>query len=98
MLRKIGLHERSAVTVCPDEVSRAKPDPEALLLACEQLTACPNKTIYVGDHERDIIAGKAANMPTIAAKYGYIDSPERAYDWRADQVIARADALIQLIA
>ena len=55
--------------ICPDHVAKPKPDPEALLLACQQLGCEPEEAIFVGDHDRDVIAGKAANMPTVAAAW-----------------------------
>ena len=35
-------------------------------------SCCRSQCIYVGDDERDIRAGKAAGMPTVAARYGYL--------------------------
>lgn len=97
LLDKINLDHRCAVTVCPDDVKKAKPDPESLIFAASKIQCSPTQTLYVGDHERDIIAGKAANMPTVAAKYGYIMCPEDAHSWQADQVIEHPSHLIQLI-
>lgn len=97
LLEKLALDTRSAVTICPDDVSRSKPDPESLLLASKMLQSDPRKTLYVGDHERDIQAGRAANMPTIAAKYGYIMNPESCFNWQADKVIDHPSELIELI-
>ena len=72
--------------ICPDHVSKPKPDPEALYLACEKIGSQPDQCIFVGDHDRDIIAGKAAGMPTVAAAYGYIPADESVEDWNADYI------------
>ena len=83
--------------VCPDHVSQPKPDPEPLLLNCQQLDCDPANAIYVGDHLRDIEAGRAAGMYTIAAAYGYIHEHENPESWGADQVAADGRALAGLI-
>lgn len=61
IMQQLGLAQRSAVLVCPDHVSRSKPDPEMLLLACEKIGIAPNATLFVGDDARDIEAGRAAS-------------------------------------
>ncbi len=74
LLEQLQLAHRCSTIICPDHVKQSKPDPEGLLLACKEIDCEPSETIYVGDHARDIIAGKNANMSTIAALYGYIDN------------------------
>ena len=97
LLRKLSLDSRSSITLCPDDVTKAKPDPESLFLACERIKCLPENTVYVGDHERDIIAGKAANMTTVAATYGYILDKNKVSDWHADFSINNPSELILLI-
>lgn len=96
LLDKLSLSSRSAVTLCPDDVIKAKPDPESLFLACKNLNCLPENAIYVGDHERDIIAGKAASMKTVAATYGYILDKRKVSDWQADYDIDHPSELISL--
>lgn len=96
LLDKLSLSSRSAVTLCPDDVVKAKPDPESLFLACNRLSCRPENTFYVGDHERDIIAGKAANMKTVAAGYGYILDKKKVSDWQADYEIDHPSEIISL--
>ena len=86
-----------ATVVCPDHVARTKPDPEPILLACRQLDLPPGRAIYVGDHRRDIEAGREAGTATVAAAYGYLDNGENPADWGADHIIERADQLIDLL-
>lgn len=74
----------AAVLVCPDHVSRPKPDPEPLLLACTRLGCTVDEAVYVGDHARDIEAGRNAGMRTIAASYGYLEPGESTAAWGAD--------------
>lgn len=96
LLDKLALSNRSAITLCPDDVVNAKPDPESLFLACSRLQCQPHKTVYVGDHERDILAGKAANMKTIAAGYGYILDKKKISAWQADFEIDHPSEIISL--
>lgn len=93
LLAAIGWSERCAALVCPDQVSQPKPHPEPLLKACQQMAIDPAASLYIGDHQRDIDAGRAAGMQTIAALYGYLpvgDDPAR---WQADHSIANAAEL-----
>ena len=83
--------------VCPDHVKVSKPDPEPLFLACQQLGCDPARTIYVGDHERDIQAGLNAGMTTIIADWGYFDDPDPRTNWRAHLLAKNADHLLEII-
>lgn len=87
----------AGVIVTPDDVSQPKPHPEALLLACRELQCSPAKTIFVGDHLRDIEAGRAAGCHTIAAAYGYLAEGECASTWGADQLVNSSSELAQSI-
>ena len=93
----INLHPACAVLVCPDDVTYKKPHPEPMFLACKTLNCDPTRTLYVGDHQRDIKAGKNAGMLTAAALYGYIDENEDTNSWQADYNIQQADELIAII-
>lgn len=91
------LYERAACLVCADDVRQAKPAPDSLLLACQQTDADPKNCIYVGDAERDIVAGKAAGMKTAVALFGYLSEADRPDDWGADCQINRPLELLQFI-
>lgn len=99
LLKALNLTERCAVLVCPDDVKNTKPDPEPMFLAASQLNIDAEQIIYVGDHPRDIDAGKNANMPTILAAYGYLP-PESADDleaWGADYIVQDVAELSDLV-
>lgn len=99
LLKALNLTERCAVLVCPDDVKNTKPDPEPMFLAASQLNIDAAQIIYVGDHPRDIDAGKNANMPTILAAYGYLP-PESADDlqaWGADYIVQDVAELSDLV-
>ena len=87
IMQQLGLAQRSAVLVCPDHVSRSKPDPEMLLLACSQIGIQPGEALFVGDDERDIEAGRAAGCKTAAVTYGYIHPQDNPRNWGADVVV-----------
>ena len=80
-----------------DTLAVKKPDPAPLLLACDNLAADPEHTIYIGDDERDIQAGKNARMRTIAVSYGYIVDEESPSDWGADFVVDSAFDIVPVI-
>jgi len=97
ILEGLGLAETLGPLVCPEHVKARKPDPEGLLLASQQAGARPRHSIYVGDHARDIQAGRNACMQTIAACYGYLDKEEDPAAWNADYYIDEAAMLLPLL-
>ncbi|OEY65023.1 phosphoglycolate phosphatase [Marinobacter sp. X15-166B] len=97
LLAALQLSERCAAVICPDHVEHRKPHPESLLLACKQLGANPADGIYVGDHLRDIEAGRNAGMTTVAVRYGYIENPEDIDLWQADHTVETVSELVKLL-
>lgn len=87
IMQQLGLAERSKVLLCPDHVQRSKPDPEMILLACEQMGLDPASVLFVGDDARDIEAGRAAGTKTCAVTYGYIHPDDNPHHWGADVVV-----------
>lgn len=87
IMQQLGLAARSAVLVCPDHVSKSKPDPEPMLLACSQLDLDPATVLFVGDDLRDIESGRAAGSRTAAVRYGYIHPDDNPDTWGADVVV-----------
>lgn len=97
LLEQMNLARRCSVVVCPDDVTHRKPHPEALLLAGDRLGVDIARGVYVGDHIRDIQAGREAGMLTVAARYGYIETPGELAEWQADIVIDDGHALLDLL-
>ena len=97
LLEAIALQPPPRSVVCGDEVANPKPHPQSLYLNCEHLGCKPDEVIYIGDHQRDIEAGRAAGMRTIAAAYGYIDEDDKPGEWGADAIAQRPEDLAQLI-
>ncbi|MFX5718576.1 HAD hydrolase-like protein, partial [Acinetobacter baumannii] len=63
----------------------------------ESIGVDARQIVYVGDDVRDIEAGRAAGMPTVAASYGYCGNGPPPTEWRADALIAHAAELIPLL-
>lgn len=97
LLTAMGIQLQVDVVVCPDDLGIAKPDPRPLLHACAQVQADAAQAIYVGDHIRDIQAGRAAGMRTIAAAYGYIEVGDDVQRWQADLIVQHGSELIALL-
>lgn len=99
LLAALNLTTRCQVLVCPEDVTHSKPHPEPMYLAAQQLGIAPEHIIYVGDHPRDIDAGRAAGMPTVLAAYGYLPPAYRddLEAWQADHIVYTVEQLIELI-
>lgn len=87
IIQHLDLETRCASLVCPENVKQRKPDPEALLLACREIGCEPARTLYVGDHQRDIEAGHRAGMTTIGCLYGYIHADEDPRQWNGEHLV-----------
>jgi 2-phosphoglycolate phosphatase len=83
LTRGMSLFATAAAVVGGDSTPHAKPHPAPLLEAARQLDLPPSRCIYVGDDERDVVAGLAAGMSTVAARYGYLGSNADALLWGA---------------
>jgi phosphoglycolate phosphatase len=97
LLQRLDLQRRAGTIICPEHVSQRKPHPESLWLACRELDCNPRQSVYVGDHLRDIEAGRRAGMQTIAAHYGYIAPNENPLDWHSDHHVASASEIKPLL-
>ena len=93
----MGLRHRAASTVSGDTTAHPKPHPAPLLHAAEIAQVDPNKSLYVGDDIRDIVAGKAAGMKTVAAAYGYCGCAEPPQDWGADFLVNDPRELLKIV-
>lgn len=99
LLDALDLTERCSVLVCPEDVSQTKPHPEPMYLAAKQLGLKTENCIYVGDHPRDIDAGRAADMYTILAAYGYLpfEHKDDLTAWHADCIVENVQDLAHAI-
>ena len=86
LLESLGLAHRAACIVSGDSTPNPQPAPDPLLLACNLIASAPQRTLYVGDDLRDIDAGRAAGMPTVAAAWGYLGLDTPVTEWGADWI------------
>jgi len=94
LLASLKLPVPPCSVVSGDTLPQRKPDPEPLLHASTECQCDPGQCLYVGDAERDIVAGKRAGMPTMAALYGYIRNNDEPAQWQADSYIDHPDAIL----
>lgn len=94
LLDLLHLGHRAACVVGGDTTGKLKPHPDSLLAASRAIAVPPEACVYVGDDRRDVEAGHAAGMKTIAVKYGYLNgsAPE---DWCADAVVDNPQELLR---
>lgn len=97
LMAALGLTASACAIVSADEVPKAKPAPDGLLLACQRAGVAPEHCWYVGDDKRDIDAGRAAGMKTVAAAWGY-EGEHPLASWGADYTCAHPTDLLKLIA
>ena len=97
LLNELALSERCSVLICPDHVKNRKPHPEPILLACEKLHCDIEKTVYIGDHQRDIQAAKNADVIAIAAGYGYLNAESKIEEWYADFIVHQPEQIEPLL-
>ncbi len=90
----LGLRPRLAALVCGDTTPHSKPHPAPLLEAARQLKLDAATCVYVGDDARDMVAGRAAGMATLAAQWGYLGDGAGVYEWGADAVLRAPSELL----
>lgn len=96
LLACLNLDRRASCIVSGDSATRPKPAPDPLLLAAALIACEPNHCLYIGDDLRDIQAGLAAGMCTVAARYGYLGSPTPPELWQADHLIDHPREIAEL--
>jgi len=82
----LGVAQGAGCVVCGDTTAHSKPHPAPLLHAAQAIGIEPAAIVYVGDDLRDIQAGHAAGMLTIAAAYGYCGNAIPPQEWGAEQL------------
>ena len=97
LLKIMGLHQRSTAIVGGDTTPYSKPHPAPILKAAEICNINPSECLYVGDDLRDIEAGRAAGMKTVAAAYGYCGCDEPVNAWGADYIIHHPSELRSIV-
>ena len=91
----LNLGARAAVVICGDTTPHSKPHPAPLLEAARLVAVDPEQCAFVGDDLRDVQAGRAAGMVTLAAAWGYLGQGESIDAWGAHAVLSHPGALLQ---
>lgn len=97
LVKALGLDARAGAVVSGDTTPHAKPHPAPLLEAARQMGVAAQDCVYVGDDLRDVQAGHAAGMRTVAAAWGYLGVGEPVEAWGAMHVIHAPDQLLKLL-
>lgn len=86
LMQQLGYAARAACIIGGDTTAHMKPHPEPLLAAARAIGIAPRSCIYVGDDERDIRAGHAAGMRTVAVRFGYLNGSNPDH-WGAERIV-----------
>ena len=97
LLERLALSTRAVAVICGDTTANAKPHPAPLLAAAVALQIAPADCVYVGDAERDIIAGRAAGMKTLIATLWLLGADDTPDHWGADGVHRFAGGAARLV-
>ena len=96
LISRIGWTSRASAVVSGDTLPVKKPDPAPVLLACERAGVEPARCLFIGDDRRDIQAGVAAGLYTVAVSWGYLDGGDP-HTWGADAVLDHPAELANLL-
>lgn len=97
LLDALGLTERASCVVSGDSTPHTKPHPAPLQHALDLCGVAAAAAVYVGDDLRDVQAGRAARVRTIAVRYGYLGDGEPIERWGADRIIDTPDELLRAL-
>lgn len=97
LIQAMPLFATAGAVVGGDSTPFSKPHPEPLLEASRRLGLAPRECLYVGDDERDVVAGRAAGMPTVAATYGYLGGTPDVDRWNPHARISSPLDLLLLL-
>jgi phosphoglycolate phosphatase len=98
LVELLRLTPRTNCVVSGDTTAEAKPSPLPIHHACQLLHCRPERTLYVGDDRRDIVAGNAAGCKTVAVSYGYLGDSGPLHAWGADLIIDHPLELAEYLA
>ncbi len=94
LVRKMPVLREAAVVISGDTTAHAKPHPEPMFEAARRLNIAPQYCVYIGDDKRDIEAGQAAGMPSLAALWGYMGSHDVS-TWQANAILNEPDCVLE---
>lgn len=97
LLAGMPLFAGAAAVISGDTTPHTKPHPAPVIEAMRQSGVTAAQCLYVGDDERDVIAGRDAGVRTVAARYGYLGQGADPDMWGADAIIDQPLQLLKLL-
>ena len=97
LLATMPMFTTASALVCGDTTPHTKPHPAPLHEAMRQIGVQPAQCVYVGDDERDMLAGRSAGVATVAARYGYLGAGAMVERWPADAFINSPAELLNIL-
>ena len=97
LLQGLGMFAAASCVISGDTLPERKPHPAPLLYACEKTGGHAHECVYIGDAERDIVAGSRAGMHTLVALFGYLGEADQPLQWGADAQVETPHAIINWI-
>jgi 2-phosphoglycolate phosphatase len=97
LLKALDLVKYFDLLVGPELVSRIKPAPDMIHYALDQFGLPPDQVLMVGDTDNDLLAAKAAGVPTCAVSWGYADT-NFLKSLQPDHFIDQAHELLPILA
>jgi phosphoglycolate phosphatase len=94
LMKALSLDSRASTIISGDSLPQRKPHPQPLFHAANESNVLTTECIYVGDAERDIVAGNRAGMITLLASYGYIDADDKPEQWGANGIIEHSQEIL----
>lgn len=95
LLSALRLDALAGCVVSGDTLPERKPHPAPLQLAASQLKLPASACLYVGDAERDVQSARAAGMPVLLARYGYLGPQDDPESWGPDAHIRSPLQILQ---
>ena len=87
LAKALNITTRAACLISGDSTAHSKPHPAPMLTGCEHAGVNPKNCVYIGDAKHDMMAGRAVNMKTLAAVYGYLTYEDQPETWGADALV-----------
>ncbi len=95
-LEELGITDCFDLIYTGSDVENSKPFPDALFRILDDLKLKPDEVIFIGDSHLDVLAGKAAGVPTAAAKWGAVEI-DKLIQSKPDYVFETPKEFIQFI-
>ncbi|KQL44837.1 haloacid dehalogenase [Brevibacillus choshinensis] len=96
-LREWQLTSFFDVVITGDDVTNPKPHPEGIRLAMEQLGVNASETIYVGDSDADILAGRAAGLTTVGVDWLAVTQKAGKFDPQPDYLFTDVQSFVDWV-